>query len=284
VLDLTESANLYLTPQQGRQYEAVLANHHYQESIAVPLARGVAMLPNLLRSVACIDDREPFTVIDCGPATADESVRKLRSLGQVVAVTRYVVVDVNSRLLSNVKAGVIQALKVPVTTLQLRFEELDSAALNQYIDGKSVLLFGSTGMNYEHFELIRLLRRLCASGTFVCLESLLQNGSTFPDGYDSAAVSQFAFGPLSLLGASSRQFDFRAVAGRDRVRIEFIARRTVQLCHPDVSLLRRGDRVWTAFSRRPTLIEHQQEISKIARHFDTFVWRNRMAVSIGQFI
>jgi len=39
VLDMADSANLYLTPSQGRLYERVLADSVYQEFVAVPLAQ-----------------------------------------------------------------------------------------------------------------------------------------------------------------------------------------------------------------------------------------------------
>jgi hypothetical protein len=284
VVDLSQSANLYLTSEQGHEYETVLASRHYRESVVTPLAMGAAMLPCLLKSIAGAKGSERITVIDCGPATAEESVRKLHSLLQAVTVLKYVVVDVNSLLLSKVKAGVVGALALPVTTLQHRFEELNGRMLQQHIEGQGLLLFGSTGMNYEQSELAQLFSNLCFPGLFVSLESLLRTDGASASGYESDSVLQFAFGPLALLGASREQFDCQVLARSDRVRLEFIARRTIRLLHPDAPLLHKGDRVWTAFSRRPTLFEHQQEVGRLLKRFDTFVLGNQVAASLGQFL
>jgi hypothetical protein len=124
ILDLSDSANLYLTPTQGRWFEEVLTDAAYKVSVAEPLSKAGDALPYLLGSVTPHDGHRKLTVIDCGPATAEESVRKLQALKHVITVSRYVVVDINSRLLSKVKAGVTAELGLPVTTLQTRFEEL----------------------------------------------------------------------------------------------------------------------------------------------------------------
>jgi hypothetical protein len=283
VFDLSDSSNLYLTPRQGRWYEGVLADSTYRDSVAAPLAQAGNALPCLLQSVATARDGQPLTVVDCGPATAEESVRKLRALVSIVAVRRYVVIDVNSMLLSKVKQGVTAQTKFPVTTIQRRFEEIESRVLRLDAEGGVLLLFGSTGMNYESGDLVRLMRRMCFPGMLVSLESLLRNEAP-PSSreYESEAISRFAFGPLRLLGADPEQFDFRSVSAKDRVRLEFVARRTVVLRHRKVLRLRPGDQVWTAFSRRPTLGQHQAEVGQIAVRFSTFVLENRVAASLGQ--
>lgn len=282
-LDLSESANLYLTPAQGRWFEAVLADATYQESVVAPLARAGNALPYLLGSVAPSAQNQALTVVDCGPATAEESVRKLRALQQVGVIRRYVVIDVNSILLARVKAGVAADLGFPVATIQKRFEEIDSGTLHQQCDGLVLLLFGSTGMNYEPADLRRLTRRLCSPGTLISFESLLRRDGvlTAPE-YKSDAVVRFAFGPLWMLGAALDQFDFRLLPAKDRVRFEFVARRRVRLEHPDAPCLRVGDRVWTAFSRRPTLSEYQTEVCRIARHVGTFIFEDQVVASLGQ--
>jgi len=285
VVDLSESANLYLTARQGEAYEAVVADQMYRESIAAPLAAGAEMLPHLLRSIATGKKVNPVTIVDCGPATAEESLRKLDSLRQVVTVLRYVVVDVNPRLVSKVKTGVVHSSAVPVTILRRRFEELDPSILRQHITGGALLLFGSTGMNYESAELVHLLRKLCFSGMLVSLESLLRDDEVLTRGYESEAVIQFAFAPLSLLGASREQFEFRPSLSEGRVSLEFVAKRRTQLRHPEAPVLQPGDRVRTAFSRRPTLYDHQQEVGRIlGSNFNTFVLRNRVAASLGCFL
>jgi Histidine-specific methyltransferase, SAM-dependent len=285
LVDMSDSANLYLTPTQGRLYEGVLADSVYQKAVAGPLAEAGNGLATLLESVASTEADEPLTVIDCGPGTAEESVRKLRSLRGVVSVRRYVAVDVNSRLLSKVKTGVVAELGFPVSTIQKRFEELDSHSVREHAEGKVLLLFGSTCMNYEHSELIRLIRGLSFPGMLISMESMLRTREAFSSKeYESDAVIQFAFGPLGLLDAALEHFDFRSIAANGRVRLEFIAKRSVRLRHPKIPALRSGDRVWTAFSRRPTLLEYQQEISQIAARFDTFVLENRVAASLGQVV
>lgn len=283
VLDLSDSANLYLTPTQGGLYEGVLADRLYQELVAAPLAQAEDALALLLTTVASMDNHRPLTIVDCGPATAEESIRKLRTLRHVVTVCRYVAVDVNARLLSRVRTGVVAELGFSVTTLQKRFEELDAEALRDHAEGKVLLLFGSTCMNYEHSELLRLMHRLSFRGMLISVESLLRNVDPFSSrAYESDAVVRFAFGPLRLLDAVLEHFDFRSVATNGRVRLEFVAKRRMRLKHPEAPRLLPGDRVWTAFSRRPTLLEHQMEMSQIAARFNTFVLDNRVVASLGQ--
>ena len=283
VLDLSDSANLYLTATQGRWFEAVLADASYEESVARPLALAAHALPYLLSELAPAVGGKPLTVVDCGPATAEESIRKLRALEKVVAIRQYIAVDVNSRLLTKVEAGVRAELGFPVSTVRKRFEELDGLVLRKHSEGEVLLLFGSTGMNYEPTGLMKLMRRLCVPGTFISFESLLRNGKVLASReYQSDEVIRFAFGPLWLLGATLDQFDFRLLPTRDRLRLEFRARRPISLDHPSVPNLREGDRVWTAFSRRPTLAEYQSEVSRITGRFDTFVVEGQVVASIGQ--
>ena len=62
LLDLADSANLYLTPAQGKLYESVLADGSYLELVAAPLAQAGDALALLLKSVASLGARQPF---DC---------------------------------------------------------------------------------------------------------------------------------------------------------------------------------------------------------------------------
>lgn len=285
VIDMSDSANLYLTSAQGKLYESVLANSLYQEFVAIPLAQAANALPLLLQSIASTDARQPLTIVDCGPATAEESIRKLKGLRRVVSIRRYVAVDVNSRLLSKVKTGVNARFKFPVATIHKRFEDLDSLAVREHAKGKVLLLFGSTCMNYDPAELLMLMHRLSFPGMLVSLETLLRNKEPFSSReYESDAVMRFVFGPLGLTDAAREDFNFRSVTDNGRVRLEFVARRKVKLRHPKVPTLHPGDRVWTAFSRRPTLLEHQEELAQITARFDTFVLENRVAASLGQVV
>ena len=283
VIDLCDSANLYLTTLQGHWYEQVLADPMYQKSVTSPLTHAAESLPYLLRSVATTKRDQPFTVVDCGPATAEESIRKLRALQNFITIGRYVVIDINSRLLTNVKRGVASQAGLQVTAIRQRFEEVTSETLRAHASGKVLLLFGSTGMNYERVALLRLMRRLCFPGNFVSMESVLRDGARpSPGPYESEAVARFAFGPLWHRGAKREDFQYRSVPAEDRVRIEFIAKRDLTLGRPRKLRLRRGDSVWTAFSRRPTISEHQEELAQLARRFDTFIWHNKVAASVAQ--
>jgi hypothetical protein len=283
VLDLTFSANLYLTPAQGRAFEEVLDDPLYKSAVSAPLEAAADTLPFLLERATLSTPLESITVIDCGPATHQEAVRKLEALANVVKVKRYVVVDINSRLLTRTKAGVCRRLGIPVTTLKHRFEDLDRRVLREHAEGDALLLFGSTGMNYEQDELENLLQRLCFPGMFVSLENLIHSRDGISKGYESDAVIRFAFGPISLLGGTIEQFEFKSVNLQDRVRLEFRAKERVKLQHAHEVHLEVGDRVWTAFSRRPLLSEHQLELARITDRFDTVVLNNAVAASLGRF-
>jgi hypothetical protein len=160
---------------------------------------------------------------------------------------------------------------------------LDGRALSNQSEGPLLLLFGSTWMNYDTADMARLMRRLCFPGMLISFESSLRSGRRLLcREYESSAVIRFAFGPLSLVGATLEQFDFQLLAAKDRLRFEFIARRSVRLEHPGAPRLRAGDRVRTAISRRPTLSEYRTEASRMADRFDTFVLDNQVVASLGR--
>jgi hypothetical protein len=104
IVDLADSGNLYLTPKQGAWYEDVLTDPRYQETVTHPLACASDAIPYLLNLFTRASSSS-LAVVDLGPATAKESIRKLNQLSRVIEVQSYTVVDVNPRLLSNVARG-----------------------------------------------------------------------------------------------------------------------------------------------------------------------------------
>src|ERR1700683_4583256 len=167
VVDFTHSANLSLTESQGLWCETVLAAKHYRRSVYEPLSAAEVVLPQLLSAFLDEHPHHDLTVIDCGPASPEESVRKLEILSTVATIVRYVAIDVNSLLLSRIQAGVSQRFGISVHLLQSRFEDLEKVALRDRITGNSLLLFGSTGLNFEAYELTTLFRHLCPRGTLI---------------------------------------------------------------------------------------------------------------------
>lgn len=283
VVDLADSANLYLTDMQARWYEGVLHDVNYNNTVAERLAEAADTIPCLYRSVAGAKARRPLAVVDCGPATAEESVRKLRLMAGVAKVTRYIAIDVNSRLLSKVRAGVHRDLGIEVTTVEAKFETLDRNIIERPTQGEILLIFGSTAMNYEPDVLISLLGRLSSPGIFISVETLLRNGvHTLAAGYHSPAVETFVFGPLWLVGGRRDAFDFRAVESLDRVSLQFVAKSDVRLRHPEIPALRLGDIVQTCFSRRPTLSEHKAEFCRVVSRCETAVINDTVAGSLGE--
>lgn len=281
-MDLAESSNLYLTSSQGRLFEAVLRDREYIRRVSEPLAQARGALPHLWRLVSSAKDRR-LTIIECGPAASNETVETLRLLSNAVKIQHYVGVDVNQRILRGVIDNVASRLAFPVTTLNKRFEDLTPAAFSQVNDSTVLVIFGGTCMNYEPDALRCLLEGLCRPGWFVALESLVSVPSRVDaNEYKSGSVVRFAFGPLDVLGAGLGDFDFEVATRRRRVELSFIARRQVRLGHPGIPILHRGDRVVTAFSRRPSASEFVQERARLFRHFSTAIVEGTVAISIGK--
>jgi hypothetical protein len=259
VVDLSESSNLYLTAQQGRWFERVVHDELYSKEVVDPLSRAAGVVPSLCFAMTKGQLDSGISLINCGPATAKESVDRLRSMMKLGRVVEYVIVDMNSRLLQNALDGLRDA-GVEVRAVCGRFEALGRGDFGKLCRGQPMLLFGSTCMNYEPSELRPLLARMVDPGTFVAMETLVRKASIQDAGaYMSRSVRRFVFGPLWLAGGDPGQFEFVSAESRDRIRLGFEARTKVALRHPDIGELHPNDLVWTAFSRRPSALEHLRD-------------------------
>jgi len=282
-LDLSVSSNLYLTDQQGQWFEDVMDDPEYRETVSSALDGGEDALFRLLAKTRLRGAHRRITVVDCGPASIQESIRKLQKLMRTVTVAEYVVIDMNAHLLSKIQSRVAGTLGVPTRFIQSRFEDLTHESLADSAAEETLLLFGSTEMNYEPDELVDVLHKFCLPGTLLAFEGLLRTIDGSTTGYKSAAVARFAFGPLFLLGAHQEQFDFAPVFLGDRIVLEFIANQTMEFQSEGYPSLKCGDAVWTAFSRRPTLEQHKASFALIADPIDTLVLEPRIASSLGRF-
>ena len=281
-LDLSVSSNLYLTDQQGRWFEEVMEDPKYKQSVADALDGGENALLHLLERTKLRALHRRITVVDCGPASFQESIRKLQKLLRTVIIAQYVVIDMNAHLLSKIKDRVIVTLGVPTTFIQSRFEDLTHDSLADVAAEETLLLFGSTEMNYEPDELADVLRNFCAPGTLLAFEGLLHTDDDFSAGYRSAAVERFAFGPLWLLGSNKEQFDFNPTVHDERIILEFIAKEHIDFGIVGYPFLNAGDTVWTAFSRRPTIAQHKESLALIADRIDTLTLDPRIMSSLGR--
>lgn len=264
-LDLSISSNLYLTDEQGEWFEAVLNDPEYKDTVETALDGGEDALLPLLDRVKLSGSHRRVTIVDCGPASIGESIRKLQKLMRSIFVAQYIVIDMNAHLLSKIKDGVASTLGVPTRFLQSRFEDVTHDLLADAAADEILLLFGSTEMNYEPDELANVLQRFCPPRTLLALEGLLRTGEGSVVGYQSDAVKHFAFGPLWLLGATEEQFEFNPVFLDDRIVLEFIAKASVEFASNSYPPLASGDTAWTAFSRRPTAKEHRQSLAQIGQ-------------------
>ena len=282
-LDLSISSNLYLTDEQGIWFESVMEDRDYQKGVSEFLCSGEDALLELLAKTTIRSRNRKVTVIDCGPANAKESIRRLTKLMRAVSVAQYIAIDMNDHLLSKIKAHVSNALGIPSQFIQSRFEELSQGSFQRARSEQELLLFGSTGMNYENDELAKVFRKFCTPGMLIASESLIRTGSGSVVGYESRAVRRFAFGPLWLLGASEEDFDFHPVFAGDRILLEFLAKVPVNFAIAGYPALERGDAVCTAFSRRPTFDEHKKSFAEIAEPIGTITSCSRIATSLGRF-
>jgi hypothetical protein len=222
-------------------------------------------------------------VVDCGPASPQESIRKLTKLLRAVTVAQYIAIDMNSHLLSKIRLQVPGATGIPTKFIESKFEDLGHDSLADVAADEVLILFGSTEMNYEPDELAVVLRRFCAPGMLLAFESLLLTNGGSTAGYESEAVRQFAFGPIWLLGVKEEQFQFKPIFVNGRIILEFRAKETIDLNIEGFPNLREGDAVWTAFSRRPNLAQHEIDFVRIAEPLGTRVTDGRIASSLGRF-
>ena len=263
-LDLSISSNLYLSDEQGEWFEAVLEDPEYKDTVATALNGGEDALLRLLDRAALRGSHRRITVVDCGPASIQESIRKLQKLMRSVTVAQYIVIDMNGHLLSRIKGRVAGTLGVPTRFIQSRFEDLSYHELADAAADEILLLFGSTEMNYEPDELANVLQGFCLPGTLLALEGLVRKGEGSTVGYRSEIVRRFAFGPLWLLGAHEDQFDFNPSFFDDRILLEFVAKERMTFGINPYPSLDPGDVVWTAFSRRPTVCEYRETLEQFA--------------------
>lgn len=283
-LDLSISSNLYLTDEQGEWFEAVLEDPEYKDTVATLLDGGEDALLRLLNRAKLRDSHRRITVVDCGPASIQESIRKLQRLMRSVIVAQYIVIDMNAHLLSKIKGQVAGTLGVPTRFLQSRFEDLTHNQLTDAAADETLLLFGSTEMNYEPDELADVLQRFCLPGTLLAFEGLVRTEECSAVGYRSDIVKRFAFGPLWLLGANEDQFDFNPSFFEDRILLEYVAKEPLTFGIGPYPSLDRGDVVWTAFSRRPTVREYRESWAQIAEPVGSVHSDSRIVSSLARLL
>lgn len=282
-LDLSISSNLYLTDEQGLWFEQVMEDQQYRLNVSDALGSGENAWLDLLNRAKLKPRHRRITIIDCGPANPQESIRKLTKLMRAITVAQYVVIDMNGHLLSNIRTGVAGRLGIPTRFIQSRFEELNRDSFGDAAVEDSLLLFGSTEMNYETDELVGVLHNFCSPGMLLAFEGLTQIDDGSVAGYQSGAVERFAFGPLWLLGAKQEQFEFHPVFRHDRIILEFIAKTPLAFEAGGYPTLKEGDAVWTAFSRRPTLEQYTKNFAMIAKPLGTPISDGRIASSLGRY-
>jgi len=282
-LDLSISSNLYLTDQQGVWFENVMDDLQYQLSVSDALSSGENALLDLLNRTKLRSKHRRIAVVDCGPASPQESIRKLTKLMRSVIVAQYVAIDMNDHLLSKIKSQVSGALGIPSKFIQSRFEDLHQDSLGDTAAEDTLLLFGSTEVNYETDELAGVLQNFCTPDMLLAFEGLIRTNGGTPVGYESEAVQRFAFGPLWLLGAKQEQFEFNPFFLDDRIILEFRAKGQIDLGVSGYPPLREGDAVWTAFSRRPTIEQHKRDFERIVEPIGTITSDGRIASSLGRY-
>jgi hypothetical protein len=282
-LDLSISSNLYITDEQGCWFEEVMADPQYQLNVSDALGSGESAWLDLLNKTKLRSKHRRITVVDCGPANPQESIRKLAKLMRAVTVAEYVVIDMNDHLLSKIKSHVAGALGIPSRFIRSRFEDLHQESIGDAAAEDTLLLFGSTEMNYEADELAGVLRNFCTPGMLLAFEGLVRANDGSTVGYESEVVQRFAFGPLWLLGAEQKQFEFHPTFLDDRIILEFVAKESVEFNVDGFPVVQKSDAVWTAFSRRPTFEQYKESFATFANPIGTMISDRRIASSLGHY-
>jgi hypothetical protein len=282
-VDLADSRNLYITERQGELFERVTHTAAYRRNVTAPLREGLRYLPALAQ--AFMKTVSGVLVFDCGPSDADSALFNWREIREAVRVSRYVVIDVNPRLLSSATRGLRKAGQADVEGRCQSFETFDRNAVDLEGGGPVAVLFGATGVNFDPGRLVDVLRGMTRAGDILCLQSIIRTGyltsrTSFRE-YSSPAVREFAFEPLALLGGRPGDFEFRCVPSSDRFEFRFIANTSATLRLPENQELQRGSVVTTAFSRRPSIDEHEGFLQGVLSRHDTVITSSSVATSVG---
>jgi Histidine-specific methyltransferase, SAM-dependent len=282
LVDLAESANLYLTAKQGGLYQkAIRQSPDYNSHILQPLYQAEVELPWLLNIARDFGDRD-LTLVDCGPGTVEDGRLHIDMLAKFSRNLSYIIIDVNASLLDTVLRGLPSIGSV--VTIDKRFEDLERSHLEISDRSDALFIFGSTAMNFDLLYFKSILDRLTRPGDLVALQAVLCDDLDFVkhvDRYITQPIIDFTFGPLELLGARIDQFCPEFRWSDNRIEFRFRALDKMLLLHPECRELDVGDIVLTGFSRRPSRIDYELEMKRLFRHAATRVSAGGVAISVG---
>ena len=279
LIDMADSANLYLTSHQGHLYSRVTQDEQYARGVLTPLIRGGLHLPELWKAITH-DKGRKLVLVDCGPALEGDGKFHVDLFAPVSNLERYVALDVNQDLLSIAIDSLVKT-SIQVQTIQGTFERIPRSSLDIPPDSEALFLLGSTFMNYEIEAIRKIFSSLAQPGDLLALQALLQPDDNIrPEGYESEDVLAFTFAPLELLGARQEDFIATVVWQSERIEFRFQAKTEIYINHPQCSLIEEGDIVLTGFSRRPPRREHEKELRSLFSQSYTKI-SHGVATSIG---
>ena len=282
LVDMANSANLYLADRQGSLYERAIQSPVYHDMVLEPLEVAEEILPYLWLELTGSGPKH-IALIDCGPGIPRWGRSHIDLMTTVAHVSRYIVIDVNGELLSKVVAAA-KTEGIDVAKVEERFENVGRPDLRIPDGCEALFLLGSTVMNYEEEAIKSMLGSLAKDGDYVATQIQLRSTESECidlSRYQSEEIAEFTFGPLELMGDKRSDFTSAFSCERGRIEFRFIARDHVHLGHPRCESLAPGDVVLTGFSRRPSLVEHQSALAMWFRRFVVRVSRSNVSTSIG---
>ena len=180
--------------------------------------------------------------MDCGPGTLDDGSLHVKLITDVVSLTDYIVVDVNSSLIDDVVQGLVLGDNpIRVASVSERFENLSREKLGIPDNSDALFMFGSTGMNFDPLILRKVIKNLTRAGDMVSLQALIRNegdNSCHVARYQNPSIVEFTFGPIEVLGGTLGQFSAEFRWMNDRVEFCFRAMDRVFLALPRMPLFR----------------------------------------------
>ena len=280
-LDLTDSANLYLTQDQARLYRAATVEPGYSATVLSAVKTGVEEAAGVFHLLAKATDE--VAVIDLGLGSADIVKSRYELLGRHLSIREVVAVDVNAELLRGATRALSQMALGPISGLNSKFT--DALELRLHAAGlKKLIVLGSSCFNLSRTQLQRVISRLAEAGDLMLLQFLLHlpgaETSRIAAPYRSAEIASFVFEPIRLLGG--RREDFTPHIGWESgcIAFDFVTKRGLAL-GAGIGEVQPACKVRTGFSRRPRLEALFREVGLLASEFHVLVGPSGIATVVG---
>jgi hypothetical protein len=264
-VDLTHPFFMYLSPPQGREYEAAINQPEFQAHIYTPIA---AVYES---SFAALEQSfsQPYDYIDLGPGYTEYLSIVNRALFRKNRPRFYIPVDVNLHLLRKLSRYTRQLslTTIPFNTLfELLPAQLETLQLANGVVPR-IFNIGLTFNNYTPQTAIRLVRSLLDGSDVMILCAESPKGISIDDlltPYRNQETESFNRASIMSLELPPDGYKYEVQFTRGRIEMGF------RICKPTLvggnTRLMRDDFLRTCISYR---YHHESLVRELKRHFKT---------------